>query len=107
MKHKDFKPCHICGNGIAHEGYPLFLRITVERFGLNRKAIERAHGMELLMGGNAGLANIMGPDENLAEKIDENRNMLVCGGCAQKALQPYFWLESLPTPPMSETAKEE
>lgn len=92
MKHKDFKPCHICGKGVMHNGNPLFLRITVERLGVDRKAIDRAHGMELFMGGNAMLANIMGADEDLAKVIDGNRDMLICNECSNQPLAPYFWM---------------
>lgn len=93
MKHKDFKPCQLCGKGMMHAGHPLFLRVTVERLGIDRKAVERAHGLELMMGGNALLANVMGPDEDLAKVIDGKKNMLVCGSCAGEPLPPYFWLD--------------
>ncbi len=60
MKHKDFKPCHLCKKGVMHVGHPLFLRISVDRLGIDANAVQRAHGMELLMGGNARIANVMG-----------------------------------------------
>lgn len=44
MKHRDFKPCQICGKGVMHAGSPLFMRVTVERLGVDRRAVERAHG---------------------------------------------------------------
>lgn len=93
MKHKDFKPCCICNKGVMNQGIPIFLRITVERFGVDRAAVDRAHGMELMMGGNALLANIMGPDENLAKKIDGEKDLLICHGCSSKPLPPYFWMK--------------
>lgn len=93
MKHKDFKGCEICGKGMMHAGTPLFLRITVERLGVNRRAVERAAGMEMMMGGNALLANIMGADEDLATVIDGKKNMLICQPCGEKPLPPYFWLD--------------
>lgn len=76
-----------------HAGNPIFLRISVERFGVDRRAVERAHGMELMMG-NPALANIMGADEDLAKPIDSNKNMLICSVCADQPLQPYFWLDA-------------
>jgi len=92
MKHKDFQPCCICGKGIMHAGTPIFLRITVERLGVDRGAVERAHGLELMMGGNAMLANIMGPNEDLAKVIDSEKNLLVCHPCSSEPLPPYFWM---------------
>lgn len=92
MKHKDFKACHICGKGVMHAGSPLFMRMTIERLGVDRRAVERAHGMELMMGGNAMLANIMGPDEDLAKVIDGAYDILICHSCSNEPLPPYFWL---------------
>ena len=66
MKHKDFKPCHICGKGVMHAGHPLFLRISVDRLGIDANAVRHAHGLKLMMDGNALLANIMGTNEELA-----------------------------------------
>lgn len=97
MKHKDFKPCEICGKGMLHSGVPIFLRVTVERLGIDKQAVDRARGMELMMGGNAMLANIMGVDADLAKVIDGNKNMLICHDCSQESLPPYFWLKDQPT----------
>ena len=91
MKHRNFKKCCICNQGMAHNGHILFLRIKVERFGLDHRAIQRAHGMEMILG-NAVLANVMGPDEDLAKKIDESDDLLICHDCSEKPLPPYFWM---------------
>ncbi len=93
MKHKDFKPCHCCGRGVMHAGNPLFLRISVERLGVDARAVQQARGMEMMMGGSALLANIMGVDADLAKVIDGRDDMLICSQCADKPLPPYFWLE--------------
>src|SRR5262249_28495122 len=84
MKHKDFKPCALCCKGVMHAGHILFLRVTMYRIGFRRDAVQRAQGMELMMGGNALLANIMGPNEDLAECLDGRRDLLVCGACLDK-----------------------
>jgi hypothetical protein len=62
------------------------------RLGIDANAVRRAHGLELMMGGNALLANVMGPDEDLAKVIDGQHDMLICGACAEKPLPPYDWL---------------
>ena len=49
--------------------------------------------MELIIGGNALLANVMGPDEDLAKVIDGKHDMLICIKCASEPLLPYFWLD--------------
>jgi hypothetical protein len=75
-----------------HAGHTLFLRISIVRPGIDANAVRRAHGLELMMGGNALLANVMGPDEDLANVIDGQHDMLICGSSADKPLPPYFWL---------------
>lgn len=80
LKHKDFKPCLLCGKGMMHAGSITFFRITIERHLIDVRAVERAHGMELLMG-DAKLANVMGPNEALAKQIDTN-TVLICEPCS-------------------------
>jgi hypothetical protein len=92
MKHRDFKPCALCRKGVMHAGHILFLRLSIDRLGVRVDRVKRAHGMELMMGGNALLANIMGPDEDLAEVIDGQRDLLVCGECLDKHPVLYMLL---------------
>jgi hypothetical protein len=66
FKQKDIQPCAICSKGLMHSGMPLFYRLRIERFGLDGKAVSRQAGLEHLLGGSALLANVMGPDENMA-----------------------------------------
>jgi len=82
MKHKDFKPCARCGKGVAHTGLPLFWRVTVERMGIDGKAVERQHGLELMLGGHAMLAHVMGPDDDLGLPIGPPSVGLLCEKCA-------------------------
>lgn len=92
VKHKDFKPCHLCGKGMMHSGNPIFLRISVDRLEIDANAVRRAHGLELLLGGNTLLANVLGPDEDLARVIDGSHDLLMCGDRGSKPLPPYLWL---------------
>ena len=92
MKHKDFKSCHLCRKGVMHAGHPLFLQISVDRLGVDWNAVRRTHGIELMMSGNALLANIMGPNKDIAKVIDGNHDLLICMECAGKPLPLYFWL---------------
>lgn len=106
MKHKDFKPCCICGKGIGHEGHFLFLKVRVERFGLDAGALRRAHGLEQMMGGNAVLANVMGPNEDLAKRVDDSGELLICHGCSERPLPPYFWMRDEEEAPESKGGSE-
>ncbi len=85
MKARDFKPCAVCGRGVAHAGVPLFYRVTVQAMGIDGKAVQRRHGLELVFGGGqpgAVLADVMGPDENIAVPMEEPNQMLICQPCA-------------------------
>lgn len=93
MKQTDIKPCCLCGNGVLHTGVPLFYRITIERMGADRHAIERQTGLEMMLGGQARLANVMGPNENMANVIDTFVNKgLVCHSCGEKPHSMYDFM---------------
>jgi hypothetical protein len=78
---------------MMHAGHILFCRISIERLGVRMDRVKRAHGMELLVG-NPTLANIMGQDENLAEVLDCQKDLLVCGKCLEE--HPVLYLLLLP-----------
>lgn len=80
MKQRDIKKCAKCGKGVMHTGLPLFWRVTIERFGLNRDAIHRQAGLEMMIGGQ--LAAVMGPDEDMASPITEPVKLILCEDCA-------------------------
>ena len=80
LKQKDLTGCVICGKGVAHDQNILFYRVRIERYGLDVRAVQRAVGLELVMGGSP-LAQVMGPDEDLAIRI-ASYDGLVCQPCA-------------------------
>lgn len=80
FKRTDIGPCICCGCGMMKEGNPVFYRIKLERMFLNLTAVRRQAGLEQMMG-STQLANIMGPDEDMAEPVFTYTG-LVCDGCA-------------------------
>jgi hypothetical protein len=56
-------------------------RITIDALVFDPGAIQRQHGMEQMMGAAAGLAQHMGPDEDMAKGADTS-TALVCMECA-------------------------
>ena len=60
----------ISGEGVAAQG-PIFYRVTVEQFALDRNAIERQRGLEL-MTGSAAIAAALGPDEDIAKLMQKS-----------------------------------
>ena len=86
MKQEDIKKCAICGNGMMHLGLPFFYTIKIQRHGVDTGAIQRQNGLEQMLGGCAQLANVMGPNEDIAKPITEEKELWICDHCAGKDL---------------------
>lgn len=80
LKRKDIDKCRICERGVAAGGI-VFYRVKVEQFGLDHGAIMRQHGLELQLGGHAALAQVMGPDDDLARSLSAEHTACICGEC--------------------------
>jgi len=65
-----------------------FYKIKIERCIVDMREVQRAHGMEMMMGGHALLANIMGPDADLAKILPDSTAGLICDECACRAGMP-------------------
>ena len=74
--------CAMCHKPIASSGIPMFWRVTVEHFGLNMPALQRQHGLGMMLGGT--LARAMGPDEDLAEPVIDPVKLPICENCCTK-----------------------
>lgn len=91
MKQSEIEKCVICGKGVMHSGNICFYRIKIERMGVKVKAVQRQHGLELMLG-SAVLASIMGPDEDLAVSITGPDKAIVCDECAIEKSMPLAML---------------
>jgi len=60
-----------------HNGDRFFYRVKIEQFVVDMGAVQRQHGLEMSMGATASLAQIIGPDEDIALGMGESE-MLVC-----------------------------
>lgn len=90
MKLNEITKCAKCGKGVMHTGLPLFWRVTIERFGIDKAAVDRRHGLEMFFGGGgagARLAGAMGADEDIAHAVMDEVRLILCEGCAC-SLQP-------------------
>lgn len=82
MKEKKLRECatcDFCHNKIGHSNVPMFFRLRVQRYTLNGAACQEQQGLGLMIG--AQLAQVMGPDRDLAEKTDE-KEFTVCYSCS-------------------------
>lgn len=74
--------CDACRNKIGHTGLPLFWRVTVERFGVDLRAVRCQDGLAAFLGSPA-LASVMGHDEDVAVPlIDPPQVLTLCEACA-------------------------
>lgn len=81
MKQSEFEPCVCCGKGMMDGGSIVFYRVRVEYMLINVPAVNRQAGLEMSMGRGAPLAQIMGPNEDLAGRASDSTG-LVCLECS-------------------------
>lgn len=84
---RDIKPCGICGKGLMHTNCLTAYRVTIDHLLFNPRAIQRQHGLEQMLGGNAAIAHAMGPQEPMAESLS-TESLLVCQECAIRHATP-------------------
>ena len=85
MKEKDLRKyatCSMCGNKIGATRVPIFWRVKIERHGVKLDAVERQQGLTMMLGGHAGLAMVMGSDEEMTMPLIENHVLSICENCA-------------------------
>lgn len=76
--------CSLCGKKIGHTGLPLFWRVSIERFGIDLRAVQRQAGLEAMLGGNAHIAQVMGSNDDMAAPMMDKVTLSVCEACALK-----------------------
>ena len=81
LKHSDIENCALCYKGVAHDNSLIFYRVTIETYGLEIANINRQTGLEIMLGGHASLANVMGPDAPIATRVHDPEPKLVCLSC--------------------------
>ena len=84
MKEKELREhteCDICHNKIGHVGIPFFWTVKIKQHGIKMDAVKRQDGLTAMLGGHAGLANIMGTDEDMTQTLTDIE-LTVCALCA-------------------------
>lgn len=105
IKQTEIRKCVFCGKGVAHDGNILFYRVSIERCGLNRQAIERQSGLEVMLGGHPMLAHVMGAHEDMAKIIDSQKHLWVCLPCGDE-VSPHYLSEFLEGYPQLENVAD-
>lgn len=81
MKAGDFRPCALCGKGVMHTRIPLFYRVTIQRMGIDARAVREANAMEKFFEGHIGIARAFS-DPDIAKPITEQQTVLICESCS-------------------------
>lgn len=82
LKRRDVRPCDRCKRGLCEAGTIDVYRVRFTQFIVDRRAVQRAHGLEQVFNGHVGLAAAMGPDEDLLVPSHPERTLLLCQACA-------------------------
>lgn len=83
LKQRDLTACAVCGKGVMHDGTPTFYRIQIEHYVVDIRAVQRQCGLEQMLGGAAALAQVMGPDDDMAKRAYAG-TAIVCQPCSLK-----------------------
>ena len=84
MKEEELRKFAVCGHchrKLGESRLPLFWVVTIERFGLDLKAMERQQGLGMMLG-HGGLAQVMGPNEDLAIPMMDKVRVSICDPCS-------------------------
>ena len=96
FKRSDIEPCVICSQGIGIGGI-IFYRIRIESLCLDHAAISRQSGLEQMLNGNAAIAQVLGPDSELAQVMND-KTVLVCLSCLMTSSLAEFFESSSRVP---------
>lgn len=77
----ELAPCAGCGKGLLHDNHIHFYEVMVTQCIADVTSIREQHGLEVLLGGNAGLAAVFAPSTNVAHRLPHVRR-LFCAACA-------------------------
>lgn len=84
MKQNEFKPCASCGEGIMHAADITFFKLNVQYMIVDIDAVKRQHGLEMMMGGASPIAQVLGPNEDIAVPAGDPEEILICLQCSLK-----------------------
>lgn len=71
--------CALCKQKVGAAG-PVLYRVSIEQIALDVRALQRQTGLAMMLGGNGLLANIMGPNDDMA-KVVRAGTFAVCNDC--------------------------
>ncbi len=97
--------CTICRKKVGATGLPLFWRVTIDRFGIDLQAARRQDGLAAYIG-SAAIAQIMGPDLDMAKPVMDTAVATICEHCACMKALPIAAIAEAATPEPQPAAGE-
>lgn len=87
MKQSELQPCANCGKGMMHSGQIHFYRAEISQQIVDMRAVQRQHGLEMMLGGAAALAQAMSPNDDIAIQC-ASKTVLLCADCGMSQHLP-------------------
>jgi len=81
MKRKDVQKCANCGKGVMHTKTPFFYTVKIDRCVIDPQAVQEVAGLEQMIG-SVQIAQVMGPDPDIAHVFTEGKTVWLCDHCA-------------------------
>jgi len=85
MKEKELRElaiCSFCDVKLFDNNYlPMFWKLKISQFVLDQGVLQRQTGLEMMMGGHVGLAQVFSTNEDMAKEIDEEKTLSMCMKC--------------------------
>ncbi len=83
---REHAKCSMCKKGIGHTGLPLFWTLIIDRHGLKPDAVARSQNLAMYLG-SASLGMVMGPNEDMTEKMIDTKSITLCEECAMPVME--------------------
>lgn len=78
----EIRPCASCGKGVMAGGQVSFYEVTAVQCIVDLQNVQRMHGLEMMMGGNVGVARALSPDNTVAHRVGHPVKSWICQSCA-------------------------
>lgn len=89
MRLSEIQKCAVCGQGLAKSNVATYYRLDLAVEMLDYRAIQRAQGLEMLIG-NAAIARAMGQDEKIGVEVARSKQVYICFDCGCKPLHDIY-----------------
>lgn len=76
----EIRPCTLCNRGVMHSG-PVFYELSFTQCVADVRSIQQQQGLEMMFGGNVGIAMAFAPSTRVAQRLPAVRH-LICAECA-------------------------